>query len=232
MIQLIGFFIRSMAKSERHCIPRRFTVCAGDVLALLVAIGIYLTPSSLTAGQSKAKTSDIVKSSDNFFSVPLNVLEDRDYKERWVQACFSELRGPRRLTWAEIALAVDLSKQYISQVKDGDPPSDMLIEGLCWVFKFDPPAPGGAKPVVDKIKSPTSSADPVPYDELERALTGIITKQNEVIDRLIARVDTQGTAINLMADALLKQGSKLDAVFPLLREIADRVAELQQHPTD
>lgn len=121
-------------------------------------------------------------------------MTDADFRTTWVQAQINELHGPGRLSYAEIARRAGVSKQYFGQVKDGAPPSDRLIEGLCAAFNLEPPKPPNGKRVVDAVKSPVDlsstagqAPDTVPradYDELLTMLKTNTRLLNAALDRL------------------------------------------------
>lgn len=118
-----------------------------------------------------------------------------DERQRWVQARISELRGDRRLGYAEIARKAGVSKQYLHQVARGAPPSDRLIAGMVKAFGLTPPGLKEAKPIVDSVKAPvpvSSTALVTNEDRYLFMLEGQTAQNQELTRRLLEAWDRIG----------------------------------------
>lgn len=115
----------------------------------------------------------------------------------WVQARINDLHGPGRLSYAEIARKAGLSKQYFGQVKDGAPPSDRLIEGLCNAFGPEPPKPPAGKRIVDAVKSPVEG---VKAHDREAQLVDMVNRLLNTNDQLLTRLGTMERVMQSLWD--------------------------------
>ena len=148
-------------------------------------------------------------------------MTDADYKTTWVQALIDEQHGPKRLSYAEIARRAGVSKQYLGQVKDGAPPSDRLIDGLCEAFKVEPPKPPAGRRIVDPVKAPTEgrSSTEAELVRMVHDLTAANGSLREELSAMRTTMNTQGHYLNLLSEtvgvykeALARLEQKIDAL--------------------
>lgn len=115
----------------------------------------------------------------------------KGYRQQWIQDRINELLGPRRMGYAEIARKTGVTKQYVHQIAGGGPASDAWVAALCEAFGFDPPHPPGTTPVLDPVKSPTSSAV-VPGDRTQ-----------ELLERIEKALAEQSTLLRTLTELVL-----------------------------
>lgn len=131
-------------------------------------------------------------------------MTDADYRSTWVQERINELHGPRRLTYTEIARKAGVSKQYFGQVKDGAPPSDRLIQGLCDAFGFEWPKPPAGKQVLDVVKSPVGipSSTELELARMVQDLAMANAALREEVAAMRGTITTQSNVLSLLTDTI------------------------------